>query len=250
MAPIVEISCASVDDAVAAERGGAARIELCSALSLGGLTPSLGTLIATLRRVRIPVATMLRPRAGGFCFSAAEFETMQRDCELFLHNGANGVVFGILRDNGSVDLERCARLRATAGGTTAVFHRAFDVTLEPLRALDELIELGFTRVLTSGQKPTALEGAELIRQLIDRARGRIEILPGAGVRPKNVAALIAQTGCTQVHLSARTSRRDNSTTGNPQIRFSASGSECDFDHVDESMVRAVVEALAATPSSR
>jgi copper homeostasis protein len=193
---------------------------------------------------------MLRPRPGGFCYSESEFEAMQRDCELFLQHGAAGVVYGILRDDGSVDVERCRRLRNAAGGATAVFHRAFDVTPDPLRALDELIELGFTRVLTSGQKPTAIDGAELIRQMIDHARGRIEILPGAGVRPNNCAALVAQTGCSQVHLSARRSGRDNSTSGNPQIKFAESDSGHEFDQVDESMVRAVVDALRTTQHSR
>jgi copper homeostasis protein len=244
MQTIVEICCSSVDDALAAERGGAHRIEFCSALTLGGLTPSLGALVEAKSRVNISVLPMLRPRAAGFCYSEQEFETMLRDAELFVRHGAEGLVFGILNTDGTVDTTRCARLIAAANGEPCIFHRAFDVTPDPFRAMEQLIELGFARILTSGQQPTAIEGATLIRDLIDRAEGRIEILPGAGIRPANVVKLIRATGCTQIHLSARLTRSDNSTSARPQIKFSnTTGDERQYGCTDETIVHAAVEAV-------
>lgn len=195
-----------MDDCLAAESGGADRIELCAAISVGGLTPSLGTLIEAKKQVRIPLMAMVRPRAGGFCYSDADFAVMRRDAAILLEHGADGIVFGILHSDGSVDAKRCGKMLELAGGRQSVFHRAFDVVPDPLRALEELIDLGFTRVLTSGQQKTAVEGSELIRRLIDRASGRIEVLPGSGVRAHNVERLIHATGCTQAHMTAFTTR--------------------------------------------
>src|SRR5262249_57279827 len=131
------------------------------------------------------------PRAGGFCYSAGEFAAMRRDAEVAMSHGAEGLVFGVLRERGEVDVERCAALVAVAraAGREAVFHRAFDVVPDPVSALETLIALGVTRILTSGREPTALAGARLIRQLVERAAGRIEILPGGGIREANVAAV-------------------------------------------------------------
>ena len=183
---LLEIVASTVDDCLAAESGGADRIELCAAIATGGLTPSLGTLVEARKQVRLPLMAVVRPRAGGFCYSDAEFAVMMRDAAFLLERGADGIVFGILHSDGRVDTKRCGKMLELAGGRQTVFHRAFDVVPDPLRALDELIDLGFTRVLTSGQQKTALEGSELIRGLGDRARGRIEVLPGAGVRAHNV----------------------------------------------------------------
>src|ERR1035438_8985109 len=183
---LLEIVAATVDDCLAAESGGADRIELCAAIASGGLTPSPGTVAEARKRARISLMAMGRPRAGGFCYSEVDFAVMQRDASLLLEHGADGIVFGVLHSDGRVDTKRCGKLLELAGGRLTVFHRAFDVVPDPLRALDKLIDLGFTRVLTSGQQKTALEGSELIRGLGDRARGRIEVLPGAGVRAHNV----------------------------------------------------------------
>jgi copper homeostasis protein len=213
---LLEIIASTVDDCVAAESGGADRIEFCAAIAMGGLTPSLGTLIEAKKRVQIPVMAMVRPRAGGFCYSDADFAVMRRDAALFLEHGADGIVFGILHSDGRVDTKRCGKMLELAGGRQIVFHRAFDVVPDPLRALEELIDLGFTRVLTSGQQKTALEGGDLIRRLVDHSQGRIEVLPGAGVRAHNVERLIQATGCTQVHLTAFTARGDASAAA-PQL---------------------------------
>jgi copper homeostasis protein len=204
---LVEAVCCTVDECLEAEANGADRIELCTALVVGGLTPSLGTLIEARAATRLPIVSMVRAREGGFCYSARELATMRRDAELALSHGANGIVFGILRADGSVDAARCRELVAIAGRAETVFHRAFDDVSDPFAALETLISLGFTRILTSGGQPTAVAGAPLLRRLADRAAGRIEILPGGGVRAANVAELLRVSGLSAVHLSDRAGLR-------------------------------------------
>ena len=216
---LLEICCGSAEDAIEAARGDADRVELCSALFLGGLTPSLGSLQEVKQQAKLPVMAMNRPRQAGFGYSATEFAVMERDTELLLEHGADGIVFGILNGDGTIDFERTRSLRKRIGSRQAVFHRAFDVTPDPLPALEELIDLGITRVLTSGQRPGAPEGAGLIRQMIERAAGRIEVLPGAGIALDNVRDLVARTACTQIHMTAFAERRDSSTLANPVIQF-------------------------------
>lgn len=216
---LLEICCGSIDDAIESEKGGADRVELCSALFLGGLTPSLGTIQEAKRRLKIPIIVMVRPRAGGFAYSEAEMASMERDTEAAIGNGADGVVFGILQSNGTIHVPRCRRIRHLIGKRQAVFHRAFDVTPEPFEALDQLVDLGITRVLTSGQKDSVPEGADLIKNLVERAGNRIEILPGGGVQAWNIKEVIARTGCQQVHLTAWKTVQDHSTQAHPAITF-------------------------------
>jgi copper homeostasis protein len=244
---LLEICCGSAEDAMEAAAGGADRVELCSSLFLGGLTPSLGSLLEVKQRTTIPVIAMNRPRQAGFCYSAAEFAVMERDTDLLLEQGADGVVFGILNADGTVDVRRTQALRTRIGSRQAVFHRAFDVTQDPFRALEELIELGITRVLTSGQKNAAPQGADLTRRLIERADGRIEVLPGAGITLDNVRQLVASTGCTQIHMTAFASRTDASTLANPDIQFGSSNGppESAYELTDRALVRRVKEELIA-----
>jgi copper homeostasis protein len=216
---LLEVAVASVEDALAAQAGGANRLELNTALALGGLTPSLGTLIEVKQAVPLPVLVMIRPRAGGFAYSEAEFATLRRDVDLALAHRANGVVFGILTLAGEVDAGRCGQIVRQVGDREAVFHRAFDVTPDPFAALEILADVGVTRVMTSGQQDTALAGAVLIAELIRRATGRVEILPAAGINPTTVAELVARTGCDQVHASLRGRRTDRSVAARPQLSF-------------------------------
>jgi copper homeostasis protein len=216
---LLEICCGSIDDAIEAEKGGADRVELCSALFLGGLTPSLGTIQEAKRRLKIPVVVMVRPRGGGFAYSEAEMASMERDAEAAVAAGADGVVFGILQAGGRIDIARCKRIRQLIGKRQVVFHRAFDVTPDPFEALEQLVDLGITRVLTSGQKDSVPEGVELIRKLIERAGERIEILPGGGIQTWNVKEMIERTGCRQVHLTAWKAVSDTSTQTRPGITF-------------------------------
>jgi copper homeostasis protein len=216
---LLEICCGSIDDAIEAERGGADRIELCSALFLGGLTPSLGTLQEAKARLKIPIMAMVRPRGGGFCYTPAEMATMERDAELAVAHGADGIVIGILNADGTIDVERTRRILKIIGERQAVFHRAFDVTPDPFRALDQLVELGFTRVLTSGQQDSVAEGLTLIRRLVDYAAQRIEVMPGGGIKQYDLTRVIEATGCRQIHLTAFTTVVDTSTHARPQVTF-------------------------------
>lgn len=216
---LIEVCCASVDDTVEAAQGGAGRVELNSALFLGGLTPSLGTLIEVKQHVDLPVMVMIRPRAGGFCYTDTELAVMLRDIQLAVEHGADGLVLGVLHENGTIDQQRCEPLIEACAGQPVVFHRAFDVVPEPFAALDQLVNLGFTRVLTSGQARSVPEGLDLIRQFVVHADSRIEILPGAGIRAHNVRSVVEQTGVTQIHLSAYRSQQDNSVQCRPHIHF-------------------------------
>ena len=179
----LEICTASAEDCATAEQSGADRVELNCALMLGGLTPSLGALREARAAIRIPLIAMIRPRAGGFCYSASDFKVMQRDTEIALKEGADGIAFGILTPQGTMDLERCAQIVKLAAGRQVVFHRAFDVVPDPLATLDQLIDLGVTRVMTSGQESSAYNGTANIAQYLRHAAGRMEILPGRGHQP-------------------------------------------------------------------
>jgi copper homeostasis protein len=243
---LLEICCGSIDDAIQAEKGGADRVELCSALFLGGLTPSLGTIQEAKHRLKIPVMVMVRPRSGGFCYTEAEFATMERDAEAATGSGADGVVFGVLRPDGRIDEKRTKQMCRLIGKRQAVFHRAFDVTPDPFKALEQLVELGITRVLTSGQKDTVPEGVELIAELIERAGKRIEILPGGGgLRPFNMHEMVARTGCRQVHMTAWGAVQDSSTHARPEVTFGGAlhPPEDQYDMTDAKLVREIAAKL-------
>lgn len=200
---LLEIACGDLREALAADDGRADRIELCSALELDGLTPSLGTAVEVMRHLTTPFVAMVRPRSGDFVYTPLELSVMLQDAQLLLDAGAAGIVLGCLNDDGEVDFRPCKQLVALAGESDVVFHRAFDQVKDRFTALETLIDLGFKRVLTSGGAKTALEGARNIRTLVEQADGRIEILPAGGIREHNVEAVIKQTGCEQVHLSLR-----------------------------------------------
>ena len=244
---LIEVCCGSTDDAVEAEKGGADRVELNSSLFFGGLTPSLGSAIEAKKRLSIPVIVMIRPRGGGFCYTEAEMAVMCHDARLAIEHGADGLAFGILTPEGSVDADRCRQIVELIGSREAVFHRAFDVTPDPLEALDQLVELGFTRILTSGQEPSVPQGAELIKKLIDYAGGRIEILPGGGIRPHNVRAIVEQTEAKQVHLSAFEQRFDPSVHNRPHITFGGAlrPPEDRYDVVDRNAIRSISDLLSS-----
>jgi copper homeostasis protein len=244
---IVEIVCCSVDDCVEAANGGADRIELCGAIEAGGLTPTIGLYEEAASQVSLPLICMIRPRGAGFDYSSAEFATMERDMDSLLEAGAPGFVTGVLQADGSLDLKRNRALVERAGKATKVCHRCFDVTPDPLDALEQLIDLGFDRILTSGQRAFADEGLALIRTLVKKADGRIEILPAGGLRMGNVVDFVRQTGVEAVHLAPFQFLPDRSTQHNPEIKFApVAPDEGVFNLIDGSAVRAVVSALSAT----
>lgn len=243
MENIIEICCGSYEDALAAYRGGAKRIELNSALYLGGLTPSLGTLLLVKKHTELQVIAMVRPRGAGFCYTDAEFETMMLDAELLMKNGADGIAFGFLDQDGNIDEKRTKSMTdmVRAYGKEAVFHRAFDCVQDPYRAMEQLISLGIHRVLTSGQKAKAMDGIELIADLQKKYGDRVEILAGSGMNADNASEMFRRSGISQVHSSCRGWLLDPTTTG-PEVTYSyaASPHENDYEAVDEKLVRTLV----------
>jgi len=195
---LLEISVESLDAAAAAVRGGANRIELCQELAAGGVTPTL-EMMREAGRLGVPIFAMIRPRAGDFVYTAAEFEEMKREMESARRAGMNGVVLGILTPEGRVDVERSAELVKLARPMPVTFHRAFDELRDLEGALEELITTGFARVLTSGGKASAEEGCAALAGLVRQARERIAILPGGGVRAGNVSRIVRETQASEVH---------------------------------------------------
>jgi copper homeostasis protein len=197
---ILEVCVNSAVSAIEAQKGGAARVELCENLPEGGCTPSAGSIFSAVKNLKIPVFVMIRPRGGDFCYSEEEFQIMKKDILMAKELGADGVVFGMLNPDGTIDRVRMGQLVSIARPLGITCHRAFDMTADPFAALEDLIELGVDRVLTSGQQKSAPEGAGLIRELVKRAQGRIIIMPGSGIREHNVVDLVQQTGVSEVHV--------------------------------------------------
>ncbi len=185
-----------------AHKNGADRVELCANLGQGGITPSAGTIAVARTHASITMFVLIRPRAGDFLYSETEFQVMRHDIETAKMLGADGIVTGILTADGRVDKPRMAGLIALAQPLPVTFHRAFDVAANPFQSLEDCIELKISRILTSGQAKTAMEGADLIAKLVRRAAGRIVILPGCGINENNVRQLIEKTGVNEVHFSA------------------------------------------------
>lgn len=241
-----EVCCGSYYDALQAEAGGAGRIELNSGLLLGGLTPSMSALRLIKETCRLKVIAMARPRGGGFCYSPEDFQVMRSDCIRLIQNGADGIAFGCLKEGNFIDMERCRELVELihGAGKEAVFHRAFDCTENAFSSMEQLISLGIDRVLTSGQKASALFGTALIKELQNRYGGDIEILAGSGVNASNARRLIEETGISQVHSSCRGWKRD-ATAGGREVSFCMSPSpyeDC-YDVVDADKVRMLVKSL-------
>jgi copper homeostasis protein len=207
---LVEVCAGSVADIESAMAAGADQIELCAALELGGLTPPLGLVESALAASPLPMIVMLRPRSGGFCYDRHEFAAMRRDAERFLQLGVAGIAFGILNQEGQIDVPRCRQFVEQAAGRETVFHRAFDFVTDQRAALDNLVDLGCTRVLTSGGAPTALDGAAAISGLVQLSAGRIEIIAGGGIGPENVVEVVKNTGCRQIHIGAGAPADDGS----------------------------------------
>ncbi|MBR3274358.1 MAG: copper homeostasis protein CutC [Clostridia bacterium] len=215
----LEVCCGSVDDVLEAQRGGADRVELNSCLMFGGLTPSIGTLIAAKKLSSLPIMTMVRPRQAGFCYTAAEYAAALADAEQLLEHGSDGLVFGFLDADGNLDAKRTRELARLAGNKIKVFHRAIDVCADWKRLLGQLIDIGIDRVLTSGLAPDVFYGVEVIREMMDFAQGAIQIMPGAGVNLRNVDKIVEATGCDQIHVARFRDVMDTSTAANRDIFF-------------------------------
>lgn len=199
MKVLVEACVGSIEEALAAEQGGADRLELCDNLDVGGTTPNRELALEVKRRVGIPVAMMVRPRGGPFSFTVAEVESMRRDLDMVRELGADAIVIGLLDTHGAIDAPHTRELVARAAGTPVTVHRAFDGVSDQMAALDVLIEAGVSRVLTGGGSGTALDGADTLRALVGHAGGRISIMAGGKVRGDNVARIVQRSGVHEVH---------------------------------------------------
>ena len=249
MKTTVEICTGSYADCMAAFHGGAERVELNSALSVGGLTASVAVLRRVKKETTLKVICMVRPRAGGFCYDEAETKIMMEEARLLLENGADGIAFCFLHADGTVHRERTLQMSELINsfGKEAVFHRAFDVTKDPFQAMEVLLSCKIDRLLTSGQRAKAMQGAELIAQLQDRFGDRIEILAGSGVNAQNAGELLARTGIRQVHSSCKGYRLDP-TTASEHVSYAYldDAHAMEYDVVEETLVRALIDALSGS----
>jgi copper homeostasis protein len=242
---ICEVVVYNIESAFKAQEGGADRIELCDNPGEGGTTPTLGTIEVIRQNLTLDVMVMLRPRGGDFCYSSYEYHAMKRDLYHSQKLSVDGFVIGILNPNGTLDKKRCQELVDKARPLQVTCHRAFDMTRDPFEALEDCIEVGFQRILTSGQHPKALEGSGLIRQLIERAAGRIAIMPGSGVNEHTVKEIVSRTKAMEIHFSATSSRASKMEYQNLRIAAMGEAGETEFTvrTVDPERVRKI-RALA------
>ena len=197
----LEICLESVDSVIASDRGGAQRVELCANLLEGGTTPSAGTIRAARESAKIAINVMIRPRGGDFLYTDAEFASMQHDICMAKDLGADGIVLGLLRPDGTVDVERTRQLVELAKPLPVTFHRAIDVSRDLLEALEDVISTGAACVLTSGGQPSVVDGAAMVARMIEAAKERIIVMPGCGIRPDNVLSILETTGAHEVHVA-------------------------------------------------
>lgn len=239
----VEVVVYNITSALKAQEGGADRIELCDNPGDGGTTPSYGTIEVVRQNVSLDVFVMIRPRGGDFHYSSYEFHAMKRDILQCQRLSVDGVVFGILNPDGTIDKKRCKELIGKARPLKVTCHRAFDMTRDPFEALEDCIEAGFDRILTSGQQAQASLGADLIGELIKKANGRIAIMPGSGVNEDTVAKIVAASGAQEVHCSAMSAVNSEMIFRNPNIAGMGSeeGAEFKIRTVDPNRVRKIRE---------
>jgi copper homeostasis protein len=235
----IEIVVYNIESALRAQEGGADRIELCDNPAEGGTTPSFGTIEAVRQNVNMDVYVMIRPRGGDFHYSNYEFHCMKRDIDQCQKISVDGVVFGILNADGTLDKKRCKELIDRARPLKVTCHRAFDMTRDPFEAMEDCIEVGFHRILTAGHQTTALKGVDLIEQLISKAKGRIAIMPGSGVNENTVEELVRKTKATEIHFSATAFRESAMEYRNEAIAGMGSdeGAEFKYRTVDPERIR-------------
>jgi copper homeostasis protein len=240
----LEVCANSVTSAVAAQDGGAIRVELCENLKEGGTTPSHGQIQLARKLLHIKLFVLIRPRAGDFLYTDLEYDIMMADIRYCIDAGCDGVVIGILHADGTVDKKRCIEMvrLAKQWGLGVTFHRAFDMCKDLYLAMEDIIEIGCDRILTSGGKTTAMEGVTVLNHLVEKAAGRISIMPGAGVNEANVADIVRFTNVTQVHSSARITVRSKMEYHNDHILLSdIPGDEETTDVTSADRVRKLIE---------
>lgn len=240
-----EICANSAESCVAAQAGGAHRVELCASMPEGGTTPSFGEIRLARKLIDIRLHVIIRPRGGDFLYTPLELDIMEEDIHIARQAGADGVVFGCLTPEGDLDMPAMRRLMKISEGMSVTFHRAFDYVRSPEQVLEQLIDLGVNRVLTSGQQPTAMQGASLLAELVRQAAGRIVIMPGCGVNEWNIAELAACTGASEFHFSARELKESKMLLRNPALSMGSSDQD-EYAHpvTTAERVRHTIQALS------
>ena len=246
MRALLEVCAGSPVSVNAAYEGGAERIELCSALGEGGVTPSAGVVSYAKKFEGLKVHCLIRPRGGDFLYTAADAAAMIEDVRLMRSLGADGVVIGALLPDGRVDVELCRRLVAEAGGMNVTFHRALDMCRDPFEALQTVISLGCSRILTSGLAPSTLQGAEMLSSLVEKAAGRIIIMPGGGVNRDNAREILDRTGATEIHASASSLQPSGMVFRRGEVNMGTAGADEYSSRItDAEKVRGIINALQA-----
>lgn len=241
----VEVCVDQTESAIAAAENGASRIELCAAISEGGITPPMSLLQQVIASTTLPVHVMVRPRGGDFLYSSKEYDRMKHDIVHAAGAGAAGVVFGILRNDGSVDMNRCSELIQLARPMHVTFHRAFDMTVDPFHALEDIISLGADTILTSGHRSTVSDGLEVIRELVKRAGNRIGIMAGGGVNAMS-AYLLYKAGVRSFHFTARKPVSEIMSYRNPSLPSLTGDEGCDRYVFDREKMQAIMKTLTQT----
>lgn len=242
----LEICANSFISALAAQNGGAHRVELCENMAEGGTTPSYAQIKFCKEKLDIEVWPIIRPRGGDFLYTDLEFNLMKEDIKICKSLSCDGIVIGILKPNGEIDIIRCAELIELAKPMPVAFHRAFDMSNNLSEALEDLINLGVVRVLTSGAANTALDGVEVIEGLVKQAQNRIEIMPGAGINPKNVSQILSTTGATNIHSSARVNVASKMEFRNPITKMGNETDEYRYQQTSTELVKQLMENIQNT----
>ncbi|MBO8460946.1 MAG: copper homeostasis protein CutC [Bacteroidetes bacterium] len=243
----VEVCANSYQSCLAARQGGAGRVELCASMSEGGTTPSYGTICKARDIEGLRLHVLIRPRGSDFHYTSEEIDIMMKDISMCQSLGVDGVVFGVLRTDGQVDKETMKRLMDASKGMSVTFHRAFDHCRNPFQALDDIVELGCHRILTSGQQPSAIKGTNLLRQLVEAAAGRIQIMPGCGLNAGNIAQIAQATGAREFHFSARRQVESQMEFRYQGVCMGMACNEFVREETDCQQVKAAIEALLALP---
>jgi copper homeostasis protein len=242
--PLIELCVEGIDGFLAAQKAGADRVELCASLVEGGLTPSLATIRAAVKAAKIPVHVIIRPRGGDFLYSEAEFETMVEDIKALRDEGVSGVVIGCLTPDGRIDELRTKALVEAARPMSVTCHRAFDMTADAREALEALIRCGIDRVLTSGQRDTAVEGTAILKAAVEQAAGRIVIMGCGALDASNIRKVRDETGLTEMHFAALTTVASGMTFRNPHVGMGGSEKDREYELTltDKNAVRATIAA--------
>ena len=243
----IEICANSVESAVKAQEGGAYRVELCAGIPEGGTTPSFGDIrMARQLLQNTKLHVIIRPRGGDFLYSPLELEIMLHDIKVARQLGADGVVFGCLTAEGDIDIPAMKMLMNAVGDMSVTFHRAFDMCKNPQEALEQIIALGCSRILTSGQEPNAVKGIPLLKELVKRADGRIIIMPGCGVNPSNILHIAEETGACEFHFSGRSTYESGMIYRNPKVSMGGTVKieEYEKDVTNPDIVKAALAELA------